>query len=832
MRKDKLPAIILDSIEKKLKIGIIVLSPRLEIDYINTPARELFQPGTGGENASTLAGLLSKAPDLFKQILIQMEVIDGRSVEIMFVDPASRKEYQVWISPTREKDEELSGWVIQFMDISQQRRVENDLESTKGSVTTLLDTLNDFYFETDITGVITNINLAFAQQLGFPRKEEIIGKHLRHFTDRESVRLVYQNYRKVFEERETVKLFQYTYHTRDGREFIGETTVSPIIQDDNVTGARGFLRDVTERVRAEEDLQKTSRDLEARVNELAVINRISVLMSESLNLKQVLHALCEEFTRIFPIRNAGIGIITPDKEFLEVVAFHSDILEEESLEGMFLPLPGNSAFEEVVKTMKALWIPDAGSDPRMGSVAGVAAQRGTKSLMIAPLLSRGTAIGTIFLPGKDPEHVFTEKELELAGTIANQIATAIDNAQLFEKIETALDSAQHDLQIGKAIQSGFFPDNIPVIPGWEISTYFQPARYVSGDFYDIYPLGDSKYTAFIIGDVCDKGVGAALFMALFRSLFRAFSRNVDTSGEISRVLLDIVRNTNAYVAGIHGKASMFATVFMGIIDPEEGRIHYINGGHEPPVLLNKAGSIRNRLRPTGPAIGLFENAKYETGQIDLDPGDFLVGYTDGTLDAENAKGEAYSEGRFLNLIQAPWTSLFSMVFELRNEINKHAGEQKQFDDIALLAVRRRGDPIIERHGICRLAEMEILDDLTNFVEAAAVESQLTHAEAILLREATELTCSNLIRSVHSQGKPGVLSMFFERESEKVSIILRDDSIHLGEEVMDSIEAELKARNPQPASRVPVLVFDTLTHEVMDKGGNKLALKYTRIPGEN
>ncbi len=524
--------------------------------------------------------------------------------------------------------------------------------------------------------------------------------------------------------------------------------------------------------------------------------------------------------------------MTPDKESLEVVAFHSDIVEEESLEGMILPLAGNLAFEEVVRNKKALWIEDAATDARMGSVAEVAAERGTRSLMISPLLSRGSVIGTIFLPGKDPEHVFTDKELELAGTIANQIATAIDNAQLFEKIKSALDTAQHDLQIGKAIQSGFFPETIPVVPGWEISTYFKPARYVSGDFYDIFQLGESKYAAFIIADVCDKGVGAALFMVLFRSLFRAFSRNFDPAGDMNDFVLELVRNTNAYVAGIHGNASMFATAFVGIIDTEEGSMHYVNGGHEPPVLLDNKGSIQSRLGPTGPAIGLFESAQYESKKIQLAPGDFLVGYTDGTLDAENNKGAAYSESQFLDYIQAPWSSLFCMVYELQNEISQHAGEQKQFDDITLLAVRRKENPLKEKHGICRVAEEKSAGELMDFVEAAALESKLFPEEASSLRSATGILCKILIQPGHNKNIPGLLSLFFEREAEKVSIIIRDDGAPWGEELRDSMEAELKAMNSSQDSKEPGMNLDSLTHELMEQGGNKIYLNMTRKAREN
>ena len=234
--------------------------------------------------------------------------------------------------------------------------------------------------------------------------------------------------------------------------------------------------------------------------------------------------------------------------------------------------------------------------------------------MIVPLLTRGEAIGTIGMPGKDPEHVFTEDEIELAETIASQIASAIDNAQLHAKTELALDVAERDLEIGRQIQSGFFPEVLPEIPGWEIATHFHAARQVAGDFYDVFRFKDSNFTAFIIADVCDKGVGAALFMVLFRSLLRAFSETMITAANVQEQLLSIILNTNNFIAEHHGKSNMFATLFFGILDPDSGSLYYVNGGHEPPAILDKDGWIIQRLMPTGPAVGMFPDMEFKVEQ--------------------------------------------------------------------------------------------------------------------------------------------------------------------------------------------------------------------------
>ena len=152
---------------------------------------------------------------------------------------------------------------------------------------------------------------------------------------------------------------------------------------------------------------------------------------------------------------------------------------------------------------------------------------------------------------------------------------------------------ESELEIARRIQTSFLPAEIPQLPGWEIAARFQPAREVAGDFYDLFPLVQNRRLGLVIGDVCDKGVGAALFMALFRTLIRAFAQQhytlrwMDALGEDSPVrrtstgrpvlpstgtsaLKNAIELTNNYIANTHSSAHMFATVFVGVLDPSSG----------------------------------------------------------------------------------------------------------------------------------------------------------------------------------------------------------------------------------------------------------------------
>ena len=183
-------------------------------------------------------------------------------------------------------------------------------------------------------------------------------------------------------------------------------------------------------------------------------------------------------------------------------------------------------------------------------------------------------------------------------------------------------SLERELEIGREIQAHFLPDSLPTLAGFDFAARLRSARMVSGDFYDLYPLGGGNEVVAVVGDVCDKGVGAALFMALFRSLLRALAEQSDgarwnergasrerrrESGSrteaVTGHLLRTVTLANDYIAGTHSRSNMFATVFFAIVDGESGLVQYINAGHEPPAVVGPSGL--RRLPPTGPALGLL-----------------------------------------------------------------------------------------------------------------------------------------------------------------------------------------------------------------------------------
>jgi serine phosphatase RsbU (regulator of sigma subunit) len=303
-------------------------------------------------------------------------------------------------------------------------------------------------------------------------------------------------------------------------------------------------------------------------------------------------------------------------------------------------------------------------------------------------------------------------------TLEDKVAQRTRELEAANKALYAANSAlTFELEKGRQIQRNFLPkrdEAKPLVilnsPNWEVLAWFKPARQVAGDFYDAFELGEG-YIGLVIADICDKGVGAALFMPLIQSLMRIFSGQTTLDGlvltgklSVADILystsdrhpyaaeqinaLKAVELTNYYLAKNHGNLGMFSTLFFGILDQKSGNLFYINAGHLPLFILASRGGVKDSLPPTGPAIGINVQAEYKTGQMTLEPGDLLLGYTDGITDARSPQGESFSLENLLSILEQPATSATVLLERIINRINAHRGQGDQFDDMTLLVVRR------------------------------------------------------------------------------------------------------------------------------------------------
>ena len=349
-----------------------------------------------------------------------------------------------------------------------------------------------------------------------------------------------------------------------------------------------------------------------------------------------------------------------------------------------------------------------------------------RSALAVPILKGKDLLGILSLHHSQPEH-FEPGMIEQMQATSDQIALTLENARLYGKLDESYRSLNRskqeieayskalddELEKGKQIQRDFLPDQIPQLPGWEIATYFAPAKQVSGDFYDVFLLPGNNL-GIVIADVSDKGVGAALYMALIRSLIRVFSGHISLHGfsnfSVNNGLtksvathsatadqlnaLNAVKLTNDYIAHEHGKEGMFATLFFGVLNPDTGVLAYINAGHEPLFIINSA-SIKRSLKPMGPAVGITPDMQFKIQQAEIEPGDMLIGYTDGVTEALSPDGEFFTKKHLLSVLEQPADSGSELVERIKTKVFNHIQNVAPTDDITMLTVQRLQQQMIK-----------------------------------------------------------------------------------------------------------------------------------------
>jgi serine phosphatase RsbU (regulator of sigma subunit)/putative methionine-R-sulfoxide reductase with GAF domain len=300
-----------------------------------------------------------------------------------------------------------------------------------------------------------------------------------------------------------------------------------------------------------------------------------------------------------------------------------------------------------------------------------------------PLMARGRLVGAMIVGlqrdrlGRTP---FSTRRMNILNGIAQQAATAVVNNQLYRE---SADRArmQQELDVAHTIQASFLPDGSPSIPGCSVATYWQAARQVGGDFYDFLPLDDDKW-GIAIADVADKGVPAALFMALSRTILRAvaFSHN-DPAYVLSRANEIIAREA---------RSDLFVTVFYGVWDPATERFTYANAGHNPPLLMQPNGAFQPLLGH-GVALGILPEALMKSHSVALRPGETIIFYTDGVTEALNEDYDEFGLERLQVAARAAARQPApAIVRQITDNIRDHTGQTAQFDDMTLIIMKRLG----------------------------------------------------------------------------------------------------------------------------------------------
>jgi sigma-B regulation protein RsbU (phosphoserine phosphatase) len=317
---------------------------------------------------------------------------------------------------------------------------------------------------------------------------------------------------------------------------------------------------------------------------------------------------------------------------------------------------------------------DPPNDDRFPAVAWDGSIR---SVLSAPLLIKSELRGVLTVYNKRGHTPFTDDDARLLTIIATQSAQVIENARLYEE-EQVLHRMQDEVGIAAEIQHQLLPESPPHIPGYDLAGVSIPAEDVGGDYFDFIPM-DRDRLAVCLGDICGKGLPAAMLMANLQATIRGHTllnpRSKDCLQHSNRLLYHCTA------------VERFATLFHGVLDFRRHVLTYSNAGHVWPLLF--ASGRRLRLDKGGTALGFFEDVSFEEEEVALNPGDVLVVFSDGITESLNRDDEEYGEERLTALVQDNLAqSAADLIESITAAARQHAGGRSQSDDMTLLVIRR------------------------------------------------------------------------------------------------------------------------------------------------
>ena len=356
----------------------------------------------------------------------------------------------------------------------------------------------------------------------------------------------------------------------------------------------------------------------------------------------------------------------------QVKALDFDIAPNDPLLAYFLSTPGLVEIDKIDLDSPALQ-----------------ALRSAQVKVSVPLVSQGELIGLLNLGSRRSEQEYSADDRRLLQTLATQAAPALRVAQLARQQQAEArerERLEQELRVARIIQQTLLPKELPDLPGWKVDAHWQTARAVSGDFYDFISFPDGKL-GLIAGDVTDKGVPAALVMATTRSILRAAAERFSSPGRI------LAHANELLCPDI--PANMFVTCLCIILDPISGYLRLANAGHNLPALC-KTGGVQE-LRATGMPLGLMPGMTYEETDTSLEPGDCLLVYSDGLVEAHNPQQEMFGFPRLRECLpcspQGGWQGENTMIGYLLEKLVEFTGPTwEQEDDVTFVTLERQSSP--------------------------------------------------------------------------------------------------------------------------------------------
>ncbi len=407
---------------------------------------------------------------------------------------------------------------------------------------------------------------------------------------------------------------------------------------------------------------------------LALLYRVSQTFTSSLDLDEVLRRVMDEVITVTRAERGFVMIRQPGGDFRFGAARG---LEQVSVDSPEFQV-SRGIVDRVAAEGKSLLTSDAQQEAWLASRQSVRIL-GVRAILCVPLEVKGHVDGVIYVDSRLQSGVFSPDDLSMLQGIAASAAIAIENARLYQ-VAVEKGRLERELQLARQVQSSLLPQSLPTISGWETASYWQPAREVSGDFFDFVTFRDGTL-GLVIGDVTDKGMPAALFMASARSVVRA-------SAAASYDPVSAVEQANATLAE-EAPGGMFVTLLLVKLAHDHGSVQVVNAGNHRPILYRASSDELVDLGAPGLPLGIDPAFVYTPAEELLLPGDFLLLHTDGLTDATDAHQSLFGMDRLRRVLfdhrRAPAADL---VERLRLAVASFIGASPPYDDVTLVLARR------------------------------------------------------------------------------------------------------------------------------------------------
>ena len=468
-------------------------------------------------------------------------------------------------------------------------------------------------------------------------------------------------------EQELPKLKRFTELTLAGS--VGTAPARIIIE--NYLAARGsHMEDVFDVLGSVNISRTASRE------QLGVLYEAARVAASGANLQTVFDDILMIFTDQFKFDLCVIRILDPERRTLVVRSqrgtIRSPVFDAER------ELTMDTFIGETFLTNHMIVVNDTDTISKQ-KTAEITRLEGIVSFAHAPITVEGEPIGVISASSRTSRGIFTEEFVELFGSLAGQIGVAWRNARQTERLISVREQ-QRELEIAKTIQLGLLPSDIPQIAGVRLAGICVPARDVGGDYYDFLPREDGRL-GLVIADVSGHNVGAALLMAETRTLIRARYGQIETPR-------DTLAELNSFFYDDLNRAELFVTMFLLEYHPESGLARYASAGHSPALLWCKESGSHQRLDAEGLILGVRREFPYEQEQVELSPGDVLLLYTDGVIEAANSLQELFGEERLAELLKdSHQLEPGELIDRILQQVRLFSGSHSFSDDVSLVVMK-------------------------------------------------------------------------------------------------------------------------------------------------